>query len=40
MTTLQTWLQNAAAWVSDNSTDVVLIGLGAAALLLLGGRRN
>jgi hypothetical protein len=39
---LQTWISSAAAWIGENSTDVVYIGLAAAVLVLLGsggGRR-
>jgi hypothetical protein len=39
---LQQWASTAAAWVSDNSTDVVYIAAAIAAFLLLtsgGGRR-
>jgi hypothetical protein len=39
---LQQWASTAAAWVGDNSTDVVYIAAAIAAFLLLtsgGGRR-
>jgi hypothetical protein len=40
MSTLQSWLANASTWVTENSTDVVVIGVAVAAILLLGGNRR
>jgi hypothetical protein len=42
METIQEWISDAASWVSDNSTDVVYIGIAVLAIALLnggGGRR-
>jgi hypothetical protein len=40
MTQVQTWISNAAAWISQNSTDVLYIGLAVAAVALIGGGKR